>query len=385
MQLRERYKAPLLSNPYPHWLQDHHGDHFSLLRIFAEACWAKAGFHSQAYRRPADVSWDDRIFGRPQLFDYYVELRQESLKQGFFTLTDTQLDDLMTLELPRNGTDLIRNDFVRYSRRHSYMTDQYGQPLPDRLFSILLAIETAPPFRQQGACSLVKKIKLNGKQYFAKMNDEVISDSIVPGEEEYCEVTSHHALRALYPAIVPSDSFHIITADGQQCLLTTAVANGYTYAPENHRKAAPYVDLHCLQWIVLSEWICGLIDRHAGNLIIQKTRKHAIIIDNALSWHFQPPFLGWDEEEGFFSSFARGMWEFHDTALTFHRAILEEVITRESAVLKAMEAFTDFPYGNDLRKRFAILQQALAQSDGDVRLSTIEQIAYSWYNSAEGE
>jgi hypothetical protein len=56
-----------------------------------------------------------------------------------------------------------------------------------------------PCSRRRFVSSLVKRISLNGTAYFAKPNDEVIGDSITPGDE-YQEVTSQHAIRALFPA-----------------------------------------------------------------------------------------------------------------------------------------------------------------------------------------
>jgi hypothetical protein len=375
MQLIDMHRLPLVANPHPNWLADRRGDHFVALRLFAEACWARVGLHTQHHVPPVAVSWGERIQGRADLFEYCIEQRRRPLLMGFFELDETQLAELATLNELNPAQRMIRDEFLACSRRRHETRDLYGQPLPGDLFEICLAIEQAPPYHKQGQCSLVKRVRLNKQQYFAKLTDEVLSGNPPAGNNEFDEVTTQAALRALKPGIAPATTLHIIAADGQQCVLVAAVPKGYTYAHHNHRIAALYVDVDWLQWIVLAEWLFGLADRHSGNLIVQKDLRQAAIIDTAFGWRFHHTFLGWDEDYPCCDSFARAMWETYDPDLVFSRALLNEACEREGAVLATLVAFPHFPHRTGVQRQFALLRAALSRYPGDIRLGDIEQIA----------
>ena len=378
------YHAPLLTNPDPNWLIERIGEHFAALRVFQEACWAWAGLQSQQGRKPDDYRWQAPKKGYHRkylLFDYALHRRQQALKIGFFRLTAKQLEELLDLADLTPNQALIRDRFVELCDRQGDQHDLYGQPLPGTLVEILSAVTRARPYQKQGLCALTKKIRLHGQAYFAKLTDETLSGDPPVGQDDFNEVTAQAAVRALCPAIAPERAFHLINADGQQCSLIAAVA-GKTYDEEDEIDAAQIatlVDPLWLYWIVLAEWVCGIGDRIAGNLVIDAKTRRATIIDATFSWRFHPGFLGWIEEEPDVrtcDSFARELWEQRDPLLLFPRQVVEEAYRRQEAVLTALAPFPMPPQTSAaLKGQFAVLAIALTNCSGDIPLTTIEQIA----------
>ncbi len=383
LELPLTYHAPLITNPDPAWLIERNGEHFAVLRVFQEACWAWAGFQSQRGRKPDEYRWHapkKNYHRKYLLFDYALRLRGQALKAGFFRLTTEHLEEILALPDLTSNQTLIRDRFVELCDRQADQIDLYGQQLPGNLLEILSAIARVRPYQKQGLCALTKKIRLHGQSYFAKLTDETLSGDPPAGHDDFNEVTTHAAIRALCAPIAPSSAFHIIYADGQHCSLITAVV-GQTYDEEdeiNVEQIATWVDPIWLQWIVLAEWLCGIGDRIAGNLVVDAKTRRAAIIDATFSWRFHPTFLGWIEEDGqrTCDSFARELWEQSDPALVFSRQVIEEAYRRREIVLAALAPYhAPAQTIASLKGQFAILEIALANTSENIPLATIEHIA----------
>jgi hypothetical protein len=273
--------------------------------------------------------------------------------------------------------------FLALSRRQEDRQDLHGQLLPDTVFAIAIAIEQAPPYRTQGLCGETKRVRIRKQWYFAKMTDETLSGHPMPGEEDFNAVTANAAIRALQPLIVPQETYHFIAADGSQCTFVSAFG-GRTYIsrPSAAAHVAPLVDLIWLQWVVIAEWLFGVEDRLAGNLVVDKARRCVGMIDLTYAWQFRSTFLGWnnEQEDGFRQclSFAYEMWELLDPFMVFPRHLIEESCAREAAVIDALATFP-MPTATltSLARQFQMLRAALDHRTGDIPLMALEQLAQS--------
>jgi hypothetical protein len=387
------FQPPLVKNPEPAWLAEHEGEHIAALRLFHEACWAWTSFCWQRKyiamlqgntrtTELASVRWGTTVAGLGNLFEYAIACRKQSLLTAFFLVTTEQLEEIADVKNLSSNQQQIVDLFLSLADRQDARHDLFGQTLPDILLAILGRIEKSPPYRHQGESAVTKRIRLHKQAYFAKLTDETLSGKPPIGQDEFNEVSTALALRALCPDIAPIAAYHILAADGSQCSLVTAIA-GKWYRASQPAKAAAFVDPQWLQWVVLGEWLCGMEDRHAKNLIIDKETQRCGIIDAARSWLYrQPGFLGWNTElpgKPFCESFARALWETSDAQLHFARQLLLAACQREEAMITVLQSIA-MPREiiAQLQRQFAILRAALATATGDIRLIALEHIAESW-------
>ena len=381
MDVHLLFPGIMTQNPDEDWLTGYDGPHIDAFANFVEACWMYAAYASQRPKRVPQIQWHEVGVPKPEFFDALIDRRKEALLTGFFVLTPDQINALAALPVVNANQERIRDRYVALYTRHSATADLYGQQLPLALGELLALIEDTEPFSQQGESALTKRFAIGAMAYFAKITDLTMTGLPPLGQDEFNEMCAAHGVNALHPGLAPEEVYVVMTADGSSCAVLREVA-GKSYAPRQRRWAVRAIPVEEVQRVMLAEWLFGMDDRSYKNLLIDKEARTVHMIDFARSWEFHSQFL--NETVPVLKPtrcFARVLLDESDPNETFARSVVQSICERQNVVLAALEPFLRAEKRMMVERHFAMLQEALATTTGDILLAKIEQIAEVWYNN----
>jgi hypothetical protein len=234
---------------------------------------------------------------------------------------------------------------------HARAWGEYGQRIPFTPDAFADALAHAEKFGNLNK-NMTAKMTIGEKSYIVKSVSA--SGRYSESDQQRNEVATADALRALgMPALAVRAIYSVRGADGRIYSVQSLEA-GTARKFGGVADAARAIPARTLQRLVVAQYLLGMQDNHAGNLLVNYATGAVKKIDNSYSFKHDTKLERRDA--------ARAIWQAqagNKAPLSFSATLLRSALAHEGRVLKTLQRFDLGPRElAGLRARFALLRQA---------------------------
>lgn len=261
----------------------------------------------------------------------------------------------------RQALDILREALPPH--QSSATTDVHGTQMPFTQGAIDAARTHIEPFDQQGI-NRTGVAKIDGKRYVIKDMTGVgtLTQQFQQARNEAATVALLHA--AGLPEVGPREAYHILGSDGRHyAVISVEPGTGKNWGMQD--QYAPLAKANQFSRLILGEYLAGMTDRHAGNVLWDDATRTLREIDFG---------YGLKEHHLVERSFTLGTWEKQDHEMRFSDAGVRGVLDRRDAILKAADRYPLTSSERDaVQHRLDILEKWYTAHQGDLTMANLQR------------